>query len=287
MTQLTVALPLDASAAGLHRAVLASVPSRFAVVAGADASSADVRVVSGASPDWVDQVAAAIGDGTRAVMLAGPCRVAADDVRELAAKAAAAGVVVAVDNPYVSDPAWTSALPRIREVLAVSSLVDSTVTISPSDGPGRALTSALIEQLGLVRTLLNDYGVRAAVPPSDSHYVVVDDPRRSGLAGDGADHKVLTLVGVVSAHGEPGLSLTVVGNERRCTVHFHDDALARPTEITFFDDKTQDAHRPHFESGYRACWARLHDSVTNGTPVVHGLDDLALAMSEVGAICQD
>ena len=55
--QLTVALDAtDSAVAALHRAVLASLPQRFLVTGKRVGECADIVVVSGQEPSWMDRV---------------------------------------------------------------------------------------------------------------------------------------------------------------------------------------------------------------------------------------
>jgi len=193
MNTLTVSLPVDdPQSSALHRTLLASVPSRLRV---SNNGPADIRVVSGREPGWVAQAKAAVAEGVRCVVLTRPRIVDVQLLRQLAAHAAEAGSVVAVDTPYASDHTWTTALADLAEAAAKASILDSVVTVAASDHVADALSDALLDQVAVIRPLLGAASVRTVAHRAASHYSI------AGQRGATA----ITLSGVVSPVSDVGL----------------------------------------------------------------------------------
>ena len=95
MTVVSVGLGTESDAA--QRAVLASVPRLFRISDGDEAP--DVVVVSGRGSHWPDEVARAVGDGAKAVVVSRPAVVEPDRVRELARAVAGRSVVAVSAQP--------------------------------------------------------------------------------------------------------------------------------------------------------------------------------------------
>ena len=239
MTILSVALPLDdPPMVDLHRAVLASVPSRLRI---SDDAGGDIRLVSGRTPGWVERAEKAIAEGVRAVVLTRPYVVELTRLQKLATQAEAAQVVVAVDSPYACDQTWTSALPRVKETLTAAAVLDSVITVART-GPSEArLDGALLDQLAVVRPLLAAADLGLAAYHSDRHYV---------LAG-GVDGIAVTLTGIVAPLGDEGMRLDLIGVEQHWRAHFDAQGPARPTSVTLFDADGEHSSRPLYESGRR------------------------------------
>jgi hypothetical protein len=64
----------------------------------------------------------------------------------------------------------------------------------------------------------------------------------------------------MSAAGQATLELNAVAPSRRWQVRFDDTTMARPTEITRYDETGADTMPLIYESGRRMTWQRLHQA---------------------------
>ncbi len=267
MTALTVLLPDDGVAASAHRAVLASLPRRFRVV---DGTRADVHVVSGRHASWVAAAQRGVDARVRAIVLtempAGTGTRHA--LNTIASDARAAGIVVGVDQPYATDPAWRSALGELAEASRNAAILDSVITVAA--GTGAPLDAALLAQLATIRPLLGTGEAALRLRRTETHYVV------SGGYGTLA----VELAGVVSAAGVAALRIDLVGIEQRCSADLPADTVAEPSRVSRFDATGEHAIRARYEGSRRAGWAGLHAAIESGGrpaySIVDLLDDLAL-----------
>lgn len=260
MSPLTVALDAcDAASAGEQRSILASVPGRFRI---GEAAGADVAVVSGRSPDWLDGVARAVESGARAVVVVRPAPADPERVRQLS-RAVAGRAVVAVDTPYAADPAWAAVAGEVAADTTTASIVDSVVSVPA--GAGDELPGALLAQLAVVRPLVGLAGGVRAVDRGEGRYVLI---------GRGPGPRV-SLTGVTSAAGDATLALDVVAPARRWRIRFDDAAPARPTRITRYDGTGAYGPPLIHAGGRRETWQRLYRALTAGGAVGYPLDQLA------------
>jgi hypothetical protein len=258
MTILSVGLGTESDAA--QRAVLASVPRLFRISDGDEAP--DVVVVSGRGSHWPDEVARAVGDGAKAVVVSRPAVVEPGRVRELA-RAVAGRSVVAVDTPYATNRTWESAKEEVAADAQTASIVDSLVTAEAG-----GLATALLDQLALVRPLFSPTGLVRVLHHGERAYALTfptSGPR-------------VTLSGAVSPGGHTGLTLDVVGPARRWQVRFADTAVASPVEVTRHEATGALSLPLLFESGRRVTWQRLHEALTRDGLIGYSLDQLAEAM---------
>ena len=258
MTVLSVGLGTESDAA--QRAVLASVPRLFRI--SDEHEAPDVVVVSGRGSHWPDELARAVGDGAKAVVVARPAVVEPGRVRELA-RAVAGSAVVAVDTPYATNRTWGTASEEVVADAESASVVDSLVT---ADQGG--LETALLDQLALVRPLFSPTGAVRVLHHGERAYALTfptGGPR-------------VTLSGAVSPAGRTGLTLDVVGPARRWQVRFADTAVASPAEMTRHEATGAQSLPLLFESGRRVTWQRLHQALTGDGHLGHSLDQLAEAM---------
>jgi hypothetical protein len=261
MTALRV--KLDPCAAALHRSVLAGLPGRFVV---ADHGPAEVTVVSGRNPEWPDDVARAVHDGVRGVLLTRPGLVDADRVHALSA-AVAGRAVVAVDTPYANDRSWAATRREVAADAGRASIVDSVVSVVGGD-----LVAALIDQLTAVAGLVDTAGLRLLHHTASGY-----------LAATGSDGPSVTLAGVAGVAG-PDLSIDVVAVERRWQVRFDGTAPAAPTEVTLHDRTGAHTSPLTYQSGHRAAWDRLHQAITGAATVDWSLDSLADTLAVAGRL---
>ena len=264
-TALRVSLDsLDAASVAVHRTVLASLPRRFVVT---DGGPAEVTVVCGRNPDWLDLVARAVSGGARGVILIRPGLADADRVRALSA-AVAGRAVVAVDTPYANDQTWTAARHEIAADAREASIVDSVVAVTGGDPAG-----ALIDQLAVVAALVDVRGLRL-IHRTAAGYLV------AGPAGG----TWVTLAGVTSGAVGAGLAVDVVAADRRWQVRFDGRAAAIPTEVTLHDLTGTHARSLTYESGHRAIWRHLHEAITGNGTVAWSLDGLADTLAVAGRL---
>jgi hypothetical protein len=154
ITTLTVALDTsDLAAAALHRAVLASLPQRF-LITQKQSEGADIAVVSGRDPSWIDRVVARVDAGAKGILLAAPTAADPAQIRHLAIRLAGRAIV-AVDARFAADPTWAAARAEIATDARTASLVDSVVTVE--DATEDALFGGLVEQLAILRPLIESF----------------------------------------------------------------------------------------------------------------------------------
>jgi hypothetical protein len=262
---LTVALDTsDLAAAALHRVVLASLPQRFLITQkqseGAD--RADIAVVSGRDPSWIDRVVATVDAGAKGILLAAPTAADPAQIRRLAIRFAGRAIV-AVDARFAADPTWAAARAEIATGARTASLVDSVVTVEDATKDG--LFGGLVEQLAVLRPLIESF----------DHLTCVHHSRQLAVVGNSGAVAVSLTASARPASG-CSLRLDVVSSVRRWQAHFADDALARPTEITVYDG-TGTRSRPWlYASAHRTTWLQLHAAITEEASIFHySLADLA------------
>ncbi len=258
---LTVDLdPADPVVVSAQHAALATIPGRFRI--GAD-RPADVTVVSGRTVDWPAAVTAAIEAGSRGILLTrpGPADPAAVDA---AARAAAlAGATVAVDTSYAGHRTWTDALPELRAVSAAGTLLDSVICAPATAGGG--LPAALIDQLAVVRPMLEATPTLEPAHRSDHHYVL------QGTAGGLA----INLVGLVSADAAGSLRVDLVAPAEHWRVRFGAPDDAAPVDVERHDETGARSLPQTFQTSRRQIWVDLHATLTGDPSVGYTITDLA------------
>src|SRR5919201_639906 len=266
MTVLSVMCDEDVPAGpvALVRTVLASVPDHFCLTEG---PQADVVVVWGARHSWPATLRRLLDNGiTIAVVVsctAGDC----EDVRNVAQQATRAGALIGVDIGFAHARFWRNALPRVRNDLASSILLDS--VISSSHSTESPLVTALLQQVAVVRSLVGPLHDMRPNHRSADRYMVA--ARAGGL--------LISLSGLVSPRGRTSLWMDLVGSSSRWRIGFGDDALARPGEITRFTAHGAESQAPVFENPHRAMWLSLHAALVEGSRLPYALDDLAQALA--------
>jgi hypothetical protein len=258
--QLTVALDTsDSAAAALHRAVLATLPQRFLITRKRVDECADIVVVSGREPSWVDRVGLAIDAGAKGILLATPTAADPAQVRTLAT----GGLVVAVDIRCAPDPGWAAAVSDITVDARNASLIDSVVTVQ--DATEGALFTGLVEQLALVRSLLGSFDRLRCIHRTAHQHALVGHSGRAAVS----------LTAVASKTAGSTLRMDVLSAARRWRARFDHTALARPTEITLYDGNGALSRPLLYASGHRATWMQLHAAITEQSSIPYSLEDLA------------
>ena len=256
--QLTVALDATDSAAALHRAVLASLPRRFLITGKRVGECADIVVVSGQEPSWMDRVGLAVDAGAKGILLTAPTAVDPAQVRSLVT-----GGLVAVDIRFAPDPGWAAAVSDIAVDTRSASLIDSVVTVE--DATESSLFAGLVEQVALVRSLFGSFDYLGCIHRTNRQHALV------GHSGGAA----VSLTAVASETPGSTLRMDVVSAARRWQAHFDDTALARPTEITLYDGNGALSRPLLYASGRRSTWMQLHAAITEQASIPYSLEDLA------------
>jgi hypothetical protein len=255
---LTVALdPGDPEVSGLHRTVLASLPAKFRV---SPDGEADVALVSGNLPDWAETARSGQKSRVRAVMLAGTFALSATAVRDFAAAAQEADVIVGVDAGYAADGGWTDVLPGLRAAWPGLAVAACMITI-PAGG---SLRTALVEQLAVVRPLLRELDQLAPAHASATGYVLAGVIR--GVA--------VTLSGAVSGAGADRLDIDLVSADQHWKATFSGAALASPTWVSLAGADGERTSPPVYESAHRRSWLSLHAALCRDAPVCYPPGDL-------------
>lgn len=251
--------PSDPGTSSVHRTTLASLPRRFRVDAG---GPADVALISGRSGDWPAAVTTAIDAGRRAIVLTRPGPVALTDLTAAAQRAAQAGATVAVDTAYAGHLTWADVLPQLRADAADASLLDSVISAPATRG---GLTAMLLDQLAVIRPLLDRPPSLEAVHRSDDHYVL-----HSAAGGP-----VVNLVGLLSPGAAPGLQVDLVSPARHWLVRFGPPDEAAPIEVERHDASGTTSWPSTYQTGCRQLWVDLHATLTGAPALRHTITELA------------
>jgi hypothetical protein len=254
--RLTVTLdPTHAGTATRHEEVLASLPARWRITH----DVGDVAVVFGGRPDWVGRAGAALATGCRALLVTRPSWTEPGAVTVLAADAAKAGAIVAVESSYLADPTWTRMLPALREHVGDAVVVDSVATVPTADTV--SVLSLCIEQLALVQTIVG------SVDSVGFRQIDLD----SYVFGGNSKRGVLNLVGTRGGCGAERLALDLVGMEKAWRIRFDQGAPARPSAVERLDSSGFHRFAQTYETGRRGIWAELHEAILQSAPVSYGL----------------
>jgi hypothetical protein len=270
--QLTVALDTtDLAAAALHRGVLASLPQRFLVTGKRVGEGADIVVVSGQEPFWMDRVGLALDAGAKGILLATPTAVDPAQVHTLAI----GDLVVAVDIRFAADPSWAAAVSDIAVDARSASLIDSIVTVE--DATESSLFAGLVEQTVLVRSMLGSFDHLGCIHRTARQHALVGHSGRAAVS----------LTAMASQTQGSTLRMDVVSAARRWQAHFDDTALARPTEITLYNGDGALSRPLLYASGRRATWMQLHAAITEQGSIPYSLEDLATDLEIVKRALND
>jgi hypothetical protein len=257
---LTVDLdPADPDVSSVHHATLASLPRHFRVAAG---GPADVAMISGRSGDWPAAVTAAIDAGRRAIVLTTPAPVALADVVAAAGRAAQADAIVAVETSYAGHRTWAEVRRQFGADAADASLLDSVLS-TPAAGGG--LYAVLLDQLAVVRPLLDRALSLEVVHRSDDHYVL------HSTAGE----PVVNLVGLLSPGVAASLQVDLVSPERHWRVRFGPPDEAAPIDVERHDAGGTTSWLPTYQTSRRQLWVDLHATLTGAPALRHTLAELA------------
>ncbi|MEV6037872.1 hypothetical protein AB0L65_42450 [Nonomuraea sp. NPDC052116] len=181
------------------------------------------------------------------------------DVRELAERAAAAGIPVVVAGPWALDPAVAALAGALDAEDA--SLIEVTATVPAGSSP----TDVLLDQLALLRT---------AIGPARGVEVIQADAH-GHLARAHVGDVPVHLAAAVSGLGTRRARLDVLGPAVQWRLSFPDPATARPATVVRTDADGERLLPTLYESAYRAAWRHLHAAVTDGTVPPYSLHDLA------------
>jgi hypothetical protein len=264
-----------ARSVGLIRTVLASVPAHFCLTEG---PHADVVVVSGARHGWPGKLVRLVHDGVLIAVVISPTATDCEDVRNVAGEAARQGTLVGVDIGFAQSRFWINTLPRVRNDLAASILLDS--VISSAYLTQSPLVTAFVEQVAVVRSVTGDLHALQLNHRSADQYMVT--ARAGGV--------LVNLAGLVSPQAETSLSIDLVGSSSRWRIRFGDDQLARPGEISRFTASGAESQPPVFESPHRGMWLSLHAAAVDGSRLPYPLEDLAhdlAAAAQLGLFAVD
>jgi len=238
MTTLTASIVACGPGSVLHRTVLASLPNSYRVVEGA----ADIVLVSGTDPTVAER---AVARGARAVVLDQPGALSLEELMALENIADQHGCIV------VPAPRYAPRFDGATDLVDAESidLVESTIT---SPQPSR---SAMVEQLALMRQVLGSVATLRVLHSSGSHFVaeatMVDHPRA---------HVVLN--GVTSRDDVEEVSLRAIGVDRHLSVRIDAGTLARPADISVFDDRGRQSPWPLHQHAHRITLTFLHRMLT-------------------------
>ncbi|MEA2294960.1 MAG: hypothetical protein QOE86_2599 [Solirubrobacteraceae bacterium] len=266
MTALTVALgATDPVTRTLNETVLATLPARLAPTSGPDA---DVVVVSGLAPGWIDAAPAALRAGARGLLVARPATGDPGALRALAEHAAATGAAVAVET-LVVDPAWSAVRPRLRASLPGASLLHGVAVLDGAPEAGR------LEQIALVRSISGGLKTTAVASGGDeSGYWI------SATVGG----VPISLAGTAGGAGAPALAIDLLAETEHWKVRFDASAPAAPTQVTRFDADGGELWPAVYERAHRVVWRQLAAALLEGSAIPYGLGDLAADLALAQAL---
>ncbi|MFI9839022.1 hypothetical protein ACIHFD_18450 [Nonomuraea sp. NPDC051941] len=193
------------------------------------------------------------------ILIAGVAGGGVADVRELAGRAAAAGVPVVVAGPWALDPAVAALAGALDTEDA--SLIEVTATVPAGSSP----PDVLLDQLALLRT---------AIGPARAVEVIQADAH-GHLARAHVGDVPVHLAAAVSGLGTRRARLDVLGPAVQWRLSFPDPATARPATVARTDADGERLLPTLYESAYRAAWRHLHAAVTDGAAPPYSLHDLA------------
>ncbi|MEU6787820.1 hypothetical protein ABZ912_52250 [Nonomuraea angiospora] len=249
-------LPVTLAGGTDHPAVhatVASLPRYFRPAAGGPITGTVTAVPTPTA------LRAALDARPTGILLAGVSAQGVTGVRELAERAAAAGIPVVVAGPWALDPAVTALAGALDAEDA--SLVEVTATVPAGSSP----TDVLLDQLALLRT---------AIGPARAVEVIQADAH-GHLARAHVGDVPVHLAAAVSGLGTRRARLDVLGPAVQWRLSFPDPATARPAAVVRTDADGERLLPTLYESAYRAAWRHLHAAVTDGAAPPYSLHDLA------------
>jgi hypothetical protein len=269
---LTVGVGPSDDPGGHQRAVLATMPATFRLV---DGDGGDIRLVSGAQPDWPDAARAALGAGVAGVLVARPVVPDATALATLMEAERASTAVVAPDMPSVTDPTWTSVVSRVGESVREATLVEALAVVDSRGAldTENLLEAALLEQVALVRT------VTAAWDDAICSLGELGFSLRAESAG-----VAIALSGAVSSVGPGYLQLNVRSPRDHWQARFDRGAPSAPARVVRFDAHGGEVQPVRYETGTRATWRQLAAAVRGDGRLAYGLGDLAGDVAAVDSL---
>ncbi|MGV9384249.1 hypothetical protein ACWDRB_51120 [Nonomuraea sp. NPDC003707] len=254
-------LPVTLAGSTDHPAVhatLASLPKYFRPAAPGGPTTGPITGTVAAVPT-LTALRAALDARPTGILLAGVAAGGVADVRELAGRAAAAGVPVVVAGPWALDPAVAALAGALDAEDA--SLIEVTATVPAGSSP----PDVLLDQLALLRT---------AIGPARAVEVIQADAH-GHLARAHVGDVPVHLAAAVSGLGTRRARLDVLGPAVQWRLSFPDPATARPATVARTDADGERLLPTLYESAYRAAWRHLHAAVTDGAAPPYSLHDLA------------
>jgi hypothetical protein len=228
MTQkFTVLVPDTASAAPLHRRVLATLPNHFDVVVSGDA---DAALIDGSRTERCDGARAFVLDGLPAGRLT-----------------LASSSIVVPAHQFV---------PRLlvdQNFATARSIPFSLLNISLDvAGLGAALFNrALVEQLAIVRLLTNGALRLSSVERCGPGFVAI------GTVPE--QHVSVTMTSFPSPGDACRLSLAAVSRVSRLQVDIGASIIARPAVIRLYGPQGAAEGMPVYQSSHRITWLKVHE----------------------------
>lgn len=257
----------DPEAAALHAQTLGTLPLHYRIAAADE--NADAVLVSGRCGDWPGRVRSALDAGVRGLVLTRVSPADPAQVSGLRRRIDEAGATVVVDSPWALNPAVATAAEQIRTDFAAVTFVHGMFAVPPDARPVLGLA---LDHLALVRTV--------AAPVLQVRVLSSDDLgyELTGSAGGVPVH----LSAVVSHVGAVRGELHLLSADRQWTLAFDDPSLAAAARLSRVDDRGEIGWPAVHQTGHRAAWQLLHDSLAEGVPVQYGPDAL---LADITALC--
>lgn len=226
--------------------------------------------VDGRSAGWLDALENVIRPGTAGVLVVRPAAgPSAQDIRAVAAAAADAGTIVAVQATWAANPAVPPFARAAAERLSDITLIDSVAQLDSTHVPW---ADVLLDQLTLLRTVIG--------PVELARFAA---QHRHGYTLDGAiGASTVAMSAVRSAAPLQTARLAAYGATAEAHLVVPAGNTAMPAAAWFVDSAGAAVQPTWYEAAPRASWRRLHNAAAErpGEP----LPDLAGLAEDAGLL---
>ena len=227
-------------------------------------AKARLVAVDGRSAGWLETLENAIRPGAAGVLVVRPAAgPSARDIRAVAAAAANAGTIVAVQTTWAANPAVAPFARATAERLSDITLIDSVAQLDDTHGQW---ADVLLDHLGLLRAVIGPLEL-ARFAAQYGHGYTVD-----GAIGAG----IVAMSAVRSATPPQGARLAAYGAMAEAHLIVPSGSAARPAAAWFVDSEGAVMQPTWYETAFRASWRRLHRAAAERPgEVLPDLTDLA------------
>lgn len=223
---------------------LASLPVSFTPAIATD--SLDVAIIGGGA-QWALEVADAIRNGSRGVVVSNPAMTDPAEVIAAATLADERGVLVVLAEPYAGDPGLLAHQTDIVNHLAAVDTLSVKYVSADDDSPNQLLA--------VLRT------ARAVGYPTIRLSSFVDTEHGFTAAGVAANGAVFGALGVRSSAAVAGQSIRGYGFARTVELELFGTVTATPARITYTNVDGRVLVPSVYETADRAAWRHLADEL--------------------------